>query len=115
ASRQVNGARGGGEHAREEVQGRGLPGAVGADDREYLARLDAEREGRDGGQAAEVLGEVPSLEDRAHAPVSSPPAAGDALASEGGPGPRFMRRVSPRNRPINPRGMKSMASTSTRP
>src|SRR5216683_562833 len=73
----------GGDEAGEQVEERGLAGAVGAEDAGDLAGLEREGDVLHGGEAAEALGEALDLEERAHATASSA---------------RFLRRPESRSR-----------------
>ena len=55
-------AAGGGQHAGDQVEGRALAGAVGADQRDDLAGLDVEGNVVDGDHAAELLARVVDLQ-----------------------------------------------------
>src|SRR6266705_3873972 len=56
----------------ERAQGRGLPGAVGADDRDDLALLDRDRDAVDGGDVPVVDAEVGQLKHPAPPPPDTP-------------------------------------------
>ena len=86
-----DGAAGGGQHAGDQVEGRALAGAVGADQRDDLAGLDVERHIVDGDHAAELLARALDLQQRRRGVVGAAGAAGSASA---GAGPLARRRVT---------------------
>ena len=63
--------------AGDAVEGRGLAGAVGADEGHYLAAVDLQREVVDGDDAAELHGDVLHVQDvfNLFAHFAAPPSA----------------------------------------
>ena len=69
----------GAQQAAHHADGRGLAGAVGAQEAEDLALLDVERDAVDGREVAEALGEAVEL-DRGRHGVSVPSRAASAAS-----------------------------------
>ena len=67
------GAGGGGDEARKHAHGGGLAGAVGAEEAEDLALVEAEGDIVHRGEAAEPLGQARDLDQCRHASPPRPP------------------------------------------
>src|SRR5690606_13161410 len=88
---EPDGARRGPLEAGDQVERRGLAGAVGTDEPEDLAGSDREAEVADGLQAPEALAEALDLQQG--------PGAGATGPRRGQPGPARERRPAPRQGP----------------
>src|SRR5690606_27634868 len=88
---EPDGARRGPLEAGDQVERRGLAGAVGTDEPEDLAGSDREAEVADGLQAPEALAEALDLQQG--------PGAGATGPRRGQPGPARERRPAPRQEP----------------
>ena len=103
-------AAGSREEAADEVEDRGLAGAIGADEAQDLPGVDLEVEALDCREATEVLGESLRLEQGVHrttslAPGSASPETGPTAGRTGAAAAADLRRKGSRSRvPSTPRG-----------
>src|SRR4051794_14136841 len=84
-----------GQVARDQVEERGLAGAVGADDQAALAGLDGQRDAVDRRQATEGLVQVRDLK-RSHslfAPGTTPSGMNTTIATKTKPSSMFQRSI----------------------
>src|SRR5262249_41925228 len=126
AAEQADGAGVGAQLAGDQVEERGLAGAVGADDQPPLAGLDAHVHVTGDAQPAERLLQAAELE-RAHGPSPAPPPmalpvplpCGTAASAAGPPRRGHQRRTAQRHSRrepgTSPSGMKTTMTTKIAP